>query len=77
MEEVQIELLRKAGARRRLRLALSLSDTTIHLSRRAIQRAHPELDDTAVRLRFVALHYGETLAEAVKLYLDRSAHAGP
>ncbi len=70
-ERVQIALLRKAGLRRRLRLALSLSDSAIKLSRRAIRRANPLLSEQEVRLRFVALHYGERMEKAVRRHLER------
>jgi hypothetical protein len=60
-ERVQIELLRRATFTQRFQLALSLSDTAIHLARQAIRQAHPDFDDEAVGPEFVALHYGEAL----------------
>ena len=68
---MQVELLRAAGTARRAALARSLSATVIGLSRAAIQRRHPELSETEVLLRWVALHYGEDLAERVRSYLLR------
>lgn len=64
-ERVQIELLRRAGATRRAQMALSLSATTIALARRAIRRRHAGTTAREVGLRFVELHYGADLAEAV------------
>ena len=69
-ERVQIELLRRAGPERRCRLAFSLSATTIGLARRAILRAiGPDATDTDAALRFVEIHYGRDLADAVRLRL--------
>jgi len=70
-ERVQIELLRQAGVPRRVALARSLSQTAMFLSRRAIQRANPSFNQRQVDLAFVALHYGEDLAERLRLYLER------
>jgi hypothetical protein len=67
-ERVQIELLRAATPSRRLALVRSLSATVVDLSRRAIRRAHPDLSEREVLLRWVALHYGEELAERVRAY---------
>ena len=70
-EAVQLALLRRASPGRRLSLALSLSESVGALSRRAIRRANPAFTDREVGLRFVALHYGERLAEAVRAELTR------
>lgn len=69
-QRVHDEMLRRASAADRLRLALSLSTTVIALSRSGL--AHRLADSTpeAVGLRFVALHYGEDLAEAVRRDLE-------
>jgi len=68
-EDVQVALLRRAGTSRRLELALSLTDTAYGLARRAIGRAMHGADQTEVSLRFVELHYGRKLAEAVRCRL--------
>ena len=70
-DQVQIELLRRAGTARRFALARSLSASVIALSRAAIRRRHPELDDTEILLRFAALHYGDDLAQRVRRDLER------
>ncbi len=70
-DEVQLDLLRRAGTARRFALAGSLSASMIALSRAAIRRRHPELDETEVLLRFAALHYGDDLADRVRRYLER------
>lgn len=40
------------------------------MSHTAIRRANPELSELEVRLRFVELHHGAELAEAVRRYLE-------
>ncbi|HOK67627.1 MAG TPA: hypothetical protein PK054_07320 [Anaerohalosphaeraceae bacterium] len=65
-EEVWIEKIRQAGVAQRLALACSLSQTAIQLSRRAIQRSHPDWPARRVLLEFVELHYGRTLADALQ-----------
>ncbi len=69
-EKVQIELIRESSVSRRISKVRSLSQTTMYLSRRAIQRANPFLSEREVDLVFVANHYGENLAECLGLYLE-------
>jgi hypothetical protein len=69
VEAVQLELLRRAGAARRINLTLALSRSAIRASRRAIARRHPELDHQGVLLRWAELHYGQDLADRVRHYL--------
>jgi hypothetical protein len=70
---VQLELLRAAPVGRRLQLAWSLSASAISAARRGIARAYPDAGATERDLRFVALHYGHDLADAVRAELDRRA----
>ena len=70
-EKVQIELIRKSSVSRRVSTVRSLSQTTMYLSRRAIQRSNPYLSEREVDLAFVANHYGENLAERLRLYMER------
>ncbi|MBM4048059.1 MAG: hypothetical protein FJ279_23400 [Planctomycetes bacterium] len=70
-ERVQVELLRQASVQTRLSLALSLSETAMSLSRRAIRRARPGISEQEVGLAFVELHYGRELAERVREYVNR------
>ncbi len=74
-EEVQIMLLRQASIAERFALMASLSETSIQLSRRAIQRANPTYSELEVNLAFVAYHYGEDLAERVRQYLEQTSDA--
>lgn len=68
-ERVQIELLRQATGLQRFGIARTLTATTRHLAWRAIKRAHPEATDEEIDLMFLALHYGQDLADRVRNYL--------
>ena len=70
-EKVQIGLIRESSVSRRISRVRSLSQTTMYLSRRAIRRARPSLSEREVDLAFVANHYGEDLAECLRLYMER------
>ena len=61
-ERVQLDLLRAATPARRAALAISLTATTIGLSRRALERQAPEASPEDIDLRFVELNYGPELA---------------
>ena len=66
------EAVRAAGAERRRALALSLSQTVIELSRRALRERMPHATEREVQLRWVALHYGDELARNVAAHLERA-----
>jgi hypothetical protein len=68
-DAIQIQLLRKATPCQRVAKVRSLSGTVIRLSRRAINRAHPEYSDRDVKLEFVSISYGKTLAEKLRRFL--------
>jgi hypothetical protein len=63
-------LLRSATVADRFAQTCSLTATAISLSRRAIARANPDLSPEEVDLKFVELHYGRRLANAVRSYLE-------
>jgi hypothetical protein len=65
-ERVHLDLLRRASPSRRLRLALSLSQTVMSLSRDGLARRDPVASAEELGLRFVALHYGAALAEELR-----------
>ncbi len=69
-ERIQIELIRKSSVSRRVSTVRSLSQTVIYLSRRAIRRVTPSLTEREVDLAFVANHYGQELAERLRLFLE-------
>lgn len=68
-ERVQLDLLRRAGPARRLELALSLSRTIMSISRAGLARRLAEASPEERGLRFVALHYGADLADALRAEL--------
>ncbi len=70
-EKVQIELIRESSVSKRISKVRSLSQTTMYLSRRAIQRTNPSLSEREVDLAFVSNHYGEKLAKCLRLYMGR------
>jgi hypothetical protein len=70
MHAEQIRLLREAGTARRFALMRSLSATVIHLARKAIRDANPDLSERERQLLFVRVHYGEDLAERLRTFLD-------
>ncbi len=69
-EKAQIDLLRRASGAQRASLALSLSQMTQELTRRAIAKAHPTADADELAVRFVAACYGEPLAAELRSYLN-------
>jgi hypothetical protein len=75
-ERVQVALLSAAGVSRRLALVLSLTDTTRRLALRAIRRAVGTNNETGVRLRFIEVHHGRDLANAVRSRARRSVWLG-
>jgi hypothetical protein len=76
-ERVLIALFQQADPARRFALARSLSQTTMFLTRRAIQRAHPEAGELEVGLIFVANHYGQQLADRLRADLVKRTGATP
>ena len=71
-DNIQIELLRKATPSERLSIAIKLSEKVIALSRQAIARAHPEYSEQEVKLKFVELNYGKSLAVELREYLRKN-----
>jgi hypothetical protein len=68
-ERMQLDLLRKMTAAERFQLVRSLTQTTRQLAWRAIQRANPDATAEEIALIFVAVHYGEDLANRLRAYL--------
>jgi len=42
----------------------------MYLSKRAIQRANPDMSEREVDLAFVEHHYGKALAEQLRSYME-------
>lgn len=72
-ERVLISLARQATPAEKFSQVETLSRIVIKLSRRAIARANPHFTEQEVNLRFVALHYGEALAERLQKRLQDGA----
>ncbi len=71
-EKVVISLMRKASPAKKFSQVRSLSQTMIQLSRRAIARANPNLDEQEINLLFVSLHYGKDLADRLREYFGKT-----
>ena len=76
-DAVQVALLRAAPVARRLRLAVSLTATVIGAARRALTRAEPDASPRERDLRFVALHYGQEVADGLRADLRRRDRSAP
>ncbi len=68
-EIVQHELLRAKTPFERGKLTCSLTNAAIFHAKRAIERAHPELDQRERNLLFIEVHYGKALADQVRAYI--------
>ncbi len=68
-EKVWIEMLRRATPTERFAKMLSLTATTISLSRRAVAEANCDLSPEELNLKCVELFYGKELAERLGAYL--------
>ena len=74
VSDFQIALLQSKTTSHRLALTLTLSETTTSLSKKAIRRANPEISENELRCRFVELHYGKSLADNFREYLQEHSH---
>ncbi|MBN2593214.1 MAG: hypothetical protein JXA81_06885 [Sedimentisphaerales bacterium] len=70
-EKVQIDLIRRSSISRRISIVRCLSQTVTYLSRRSIQRSRPYLSKRELDIAFVSNHYGQELAERLRLYLEQ------
>ncbi len=64
--EVQLDCLRRMSPRERIRKTCAMSRRLRNMAIDAIRRRHPELADAEVRLRFIELTYGKTLADGIR-----------
>ena len=69
-ERVHLELLRQATPERRATLALALSQEVAQLARAAIRRANPSASEIEIDLQYIAIQYGQDLADRVRNYLE-------
>ena len=68
-ERVQIELLRRMTGAERVAKMRSQTALVIGMSRQAIARANPHLDEQEVNLLWVENAYGKELAMELRRYL--------
>jgi hypothetical protein len=71
IERIQYEMLRKLGPSERMRLMRSLSQDVMQMSWQAIRRANVGATGEEIELRFVAIIYGEEIANRLSGYLVR------
>ncbi len=72
---IHFRLLREAGPKRRLAMAMALTNQTWRMAHEALSRAHPELSKSQRQVMFVRLHYGPKLAAGVEANLQRQPKA--
>jgi transcription initiation factor TFIID subunit TAF12 len=69
-ERVQIELLRQMTGAQRIAQWQSQTAFVVGLSRQAIARANPQLNEQEVNLLWVEYTYGKDLAKGLRDYLE-------
>lgn len=65
-EAIQLELLRQMTPQERIAIMCSLSQSVRKMAFDAIRRRHPEYGEDEVRLAFIELTYGKSLADDVR-----------
>ena len=70
-EKKWISLVKEQRTSKKISLVRSLSQTVMQLSKRAIARANPNMNEDLMDLIFIDLHYGEELAKKVERYKNR------
>ena len=63
---VQLECLRKMTPQERMRRSCAWSGQLRRMAFAAIRRRHPDYSEDDVRLKFIELTYGQTLADEVR-----------
>jgi len=71
-DRYQIELSRAASVAQRFARVRSLSGTVVALSRRALRRSLVDPSEDEVGVAFVALHYGDAVAQQVRESRDKA-----
>lgn len=69
VEDVQISIIRKSSIAKRILALRSLSQTVILLSRRAIMRANPDLNERDLKIKIIEYQYGKELADRLLRHL--------
>ena len=63
---VQLECLRRMSPNERLERSCAMSNQVKRMAFAAIRRRHPDFSEEEVRLKFIELTYGQSLAEDVR-----------
>ena len=74
IEKVLISLIKQKSTAYKINQIVSLSQTTIELSKRAILRNNNELNENQINLLFINFHYGKDIAKRVEEYLNQKRH---
>jgi hypothetical protein len=74
IEKVLISLIKQKSIANKINQIVSLSQTTIELSKRAILRNNNELNENQINLLFINYHYGKDIANRVEEYLNQKKH---
>ena len=69
-EDVQLALFKQMTPQQRLQKVSALSTELRNMSFAAIRRRYPDDPEAEIRLRFIALTYGENLADDVRRFLQ-------
>jgi len=72
-EALLASLLRDLSVAQKFAQIRSMTETTIILSRRALQRKHPGISVNRLNQLFVELHYGKELAGRFQDYIENQA----
>lgn len=74
-EAVQLELIRNMAPWDRVNKAIRMTTRLIRECKAAIRRNHPEFTETEVGIAFIALNYGQALADEVQTHLSAASRA--
>lgn len=73
-EEKLLALNKEASITKKFAQVCSLSQTVLHLAKRALTRANKGLSKRELDILFVSDHYGSEIAANLKRYLNRLEH---
>ena len=71
IERVQIELIRKAPITKRFAIMQAWSQFLIEANKQRIHKDYPDVSEEEISLIFVARHYGQALADALRADMAR------
>ena len=65
-ETLQLDLLKQMTPQQRIEKMCGLSHSVRQMTLQAIRRRHPDFNEEDVRLRFIELTYGQSLADDLR-----------